>query len=205
MDIILQNEEGSLVMRKLVYLMLCLGIQAGIVGCTSSPESGFPPTVASADTPIPAADTPALAGTPAVGPPGYVSVNGTMPFAPSAAGVTISVDGVEIVQSDLPPAPGYVVVLVGVRIINNSRLPVWTNCTLVDDFSNQYAAWSPSLFGVQPLPVEVEPGQTGAGFVAYHVPESALPDKLRLRWEPDWHKARIEIFLPPDAMVRQGP
>lgn len=65
---------------------------------------------------------------------------------------------------------------------------------LVDDRSNQYACWAfDREDGIEDL--FVEPGQVVTGVLRYEIPTAALDNDLRLRWESDLHKVRLEIFL----------
>ena len=154
-----------------------------LIACTQvEPTPGAPPAV----------------GTPLSGPPGYTSVGGDLSFSPSAAGVTLSVNSVEVHQANpdgLTPASGYTYVVLDATVENNSGFPVFSqrDLVLVDEFSNQYAAWA-IPFGRSILE-NVEPGETGNGSLVYQVPAAALSEELRLRWESDLHQARIEITL----------
>ena len=146
----------------------------------------------------PTPDAPPAVGTPLGSPPGYTSVGGDLSFSPSAAGVTLSVNNVEVHQANpdgFTPAGGYVFVVLDATVENNSDIPFISalHCVLIDEFSNQYAAWA-IPFGRFILD-KVEPGETGNGSLVYQVPAAALSEELRLRWESDLHRARLEIML----------
>ena len=168
-------------MRKSTIIVFVLIIT--LVACTQvEPTPGAPPAV----------------GTPLSGPPGYTSVGGDLSFSPSAAGVTLSVNSVEVHQANpdgLTPASGYTYVVLDLTVENNSGILLISalHCALVDEFSNQYAAWA-IPFGRFILD-KVEPGETGNGSLVYQVPAAALSEELRLRWESDLHRARLEIML----------
>lgn len=175
-----------------LFLLGLLCVSLG--GCVQTPQA------TPSQQPQQPAVLPPPAGTPVSGGPGGVAYYGTMPFAPSAAGVTVAVDAVEITRNLMPP--GYVFVAVGVRVVNESNFPVNVyQFTIVDDFSNCYAWWRASRTGRPDLPLVIEPHQVETGFLGYNVPEAALPIRLRLRWESQEHRARLEIFLPVELMT----
>lgn len=182
---------------KRLGLLLLLILLMSVSGCRNIPAITPQPTLQPTPPPV---------GTPSDW-SGGISVYGTMPFAPSAGGVTIAVDAVEALPPTAgiyPLPPGYVFLVLSVRVLNDSPFSVsYPAFVVVDKSANQYAWWSTSTLGREATPLGVEPGEVRSDLLVYFVPESALQADLRLRWESGVHQARVEVLLPTDIRVRQ--
>ncbi|KAA3658578.1 MAG: hypothetical protein DWQ04_24680 [Chloroflexi bacterium] len=94
---------------------------------------------------------------------------------------------------------GYTYLVLTVELVNQSSNPIVPETfVLVDDASNKYASQKNLAFESEltRLPLFVNKGDEGVtGHIIFEVPNAALQADLRLRWESESHKSRIDIFL----------
>lgn len=121
------------------------------------------------------------------------------PVLLNGVGIQVSTAGLLAVEDESNDE--YVHVVLTLTITNQSDADIVPpTMTLVDEHDNIYQSWqSPLPYEDQlsRLPLSVPPGESGTGNLVFTVPQPAIKDNLRLRWESPFHQSRIDVFLGP--------
>ncbi|MCA9872428.1 MAG: hypothetical protein KC441_02205 [Anaerolineales bacterium] len=127
----------------------------------------------------------------------YAAGSLSYPVLLNGVGIQVDQAGLLSVQDD--SNPDYAHVVLALSVSNQSDYDVVPpTMTLVDAHGNLYPAWQSALpyeDQINRLPLSVPNGQSGIGNLVFIVPNSALQDNLRLRWDSAAHQSRIDVFL----------
>jgi hypothetical protein len=121
------------------------------------------------------------------------------PVLLNSVGIEVQTVGLPAMQEDANN--DYVQVLLQLTVTNESEsVVVPPGMMLVDDHNNIYVSWQEPLpyeDQLTRMPLSVDTGESATGNLIYIIPIAATQDNLRLRWESDLHKSRIDVFLGP--------
>ena len=131
----------------------------------------------------------------------YNYASGSMGYPVLLNGIGIELLQAGIVAENSSDNPNYVNIILALTVTNESDyVAVPPAMTLVDDHNNIYVSQQEPLPYEEQLtrmPLSVTEGEGFTGNLVFIVPAAAVQDNLRLRWQSETLKARIDVFLGP--------